>query len=43
MLLFHLRNFSSVDSNKSYNIYSNFMYNIEQNVFDKICHVNHNF
>lgn len=43
MLLFHLRNFISVDSDKYYNIYSNFMYNIEQNVFDKICHVNHTF
>ena len=43
MLLFHPQNFTSVDSNKSYNIYLNFMYNIEQNVFDKICHVNHNF
>jgi len=43
MPLFHLRNFSSVDSDKYYNIYSNFMYNIEQNVFDKICHVNHTF
>ena len=38
MLLFHLRNFTSVDSNKSYNIYSNFMHNIEQSVFDKIWH-----
>lgn len=43
MPLFHLRNFSSVESDKYYNIYSNFMYNIEQNVFDKICHVNHTF
>ena len=43
MPLFHLRNFSSVDSDKYYNIYSNFMYIIEQNVFDKICHVNHTF
>ena len=43
MPLFHLRNFSSVDSDKYYSIYSNFMYNIEQNVFDKICHVNHTF
>lgn len=43
MPLFHLRNFSSVDSDKYYNIYSNFMYNIEQNVFDKICPVNHTF
>ena len=43
MPLFHLRNFSPVDSDKYYNIYSNFMYNIEQNVFDKICHVNHTF
>lgn len=43
MPLFHLRNFSSVDSDKYYNIYSNFMYNIEQNVFGKICHVNHTF
>ena len=43
MPLFHLRNFSSVDSDKYYNIYWNFMYNIEQNVFDKICHVNHTF
>ena len=43
MLLLHLWNFTSVDSNKSYNIYSNFMYDIGQNVFDKICHVNHTF
>lgn len=43
MLLFHLRNVTSVDSGKSYNIYSNFMHNTEQNVFDKICHVNHDF
>lgn len=33
MLLFHLRNFISVDSNKFYNIHSNFMQDIEQNVF----------
>ena len=43
MLLFHFRNFTSVDSDKSYNIHSNFMRDIEQNVFDKICHVNHTF
>ena len=43
MLLFHLRNSTSVDSDKSYNIYSNFMHDFEQYVFDKICHVNHNF
>ncbi len=43
MLLFHLRNLTPVDSNKSYNIHSNFMHDIDQNVFGKICHVNHNF
>ena len=43
MPLFHLRNFSSVYSDKYYNIYSNFMHNIYQNIFDNICHVNHTF
>ncbi len=33
MLLFHLRNFISVDSNKSYNIHSNFMHDVEQSIF----------